>query len=74
MEREVEMLEDRTHRQSQRVGDRQACVAREISKKFEEYARGTLSEVIALFEKKSIKGEIVVVVEGSKSAAKGNRE
>lgn len=56
------------------LGDRQACVAREISKKFEEYQRGTLSEVIAYFEKKSVKGEIVVVVEGAKSAAKGKRE
>jgi len=55
------------------LGDRQACVARELTKKFEEYARGTLSEVLTHFEKKSVKGEIVVVVEGARSAQKGNR-
>ncbi len=45
--------------------DRNACAAREISKMYEEFIRGTLEEVKAALEAKpSIKGEFVVVVEG----------
>ncbi|WP_337040628.1 16S rRNA (cytidine(1402)-2'-O)-methyltransferase [Emticicia sp. 17c] len=44
--------------------DRQACVSREITKMFEENVRGTLSEIITNFANRSIKGEIVIVVEG----------
>ncbi|MBD3403224.1 16S rRNA (cytidine(1402)-2'-O)-methyltransferase [candidate division GN15 bacterium] len=47
------------------LGDRPACVAREISKKFEEFVRGKLSAVIAAFAGRSVKGEIVVVVAGN---------
>ncbi|MBO6575731.1 MAG: 16S rRNA (cytidine(1402)-2'-O)-methyltransferase [Rhodothermales bacterium] len=46
--------------------DRPACVAREISKQFEEYLRGTLSELHSLLsERTKVKGELVVVVGGS---------
>lgn len=44
--------------------ERQASVSREISKRFEETLRGTLSELATLFATKSIKGEFVVVVAG----------
>jgi len=44
--------------------DRQACVSREITKMYEENVRGTLSEIIANFACRSIKGEIVIVVQG----------
>ena len=47
------------------LGDRPACVAREISKKFEEFLRGSLGELAALTEKRTLKGEIVVVVGGN---------
>jgi 16S rRNA (cytidine1402-2'-O)-methyltransferase len=43
---------------------RSACVSRELTKIHEENARGTLEELIAHFREKSIKGEIVIVVEG----------
>lgn len=46
------------------LGDRPVCVAREISKKFEEFSRGTLSEVIGSFKSRAVKGEIVIVVAG----------
>lgn len=46
-------------------GDRPACVAREVSKKFEEYARGSFSDIIKRFAGRSVKGEIVVVVAGN---------
>ncbi len=46
--------------------DRQCCVSRELTKKFEENARGTLQEVHDHFNTKTVKGEIVIVVEGKK--------
>ena len=44
--------------------DRHCCVSRELTKKFEENARGTLQEVHDHFNAKTVKGEIVIVVEG----------
>lgn len=37
------------------------CVARELSKKFEEYAHGTPTEVLTYFSEKGVKGEITLV-------------
>lgn len=45
--------------------NRQCCVSREISKKFEENVRGTLKEVLEHFTMKPAKGEIVLVVAGN---------
>jgi 16S rRNA (cytidine1402-2'-O)-methyltransferase len=47
------------------LGDRQACLAREISKKFEEFLRGKLSEISNRLAGRSVKGEIVLVVAGT---------
>ena len=44
--------------------DRQCCVSRELTKKFEENKRGTLKEVHDHFNSKTVKGEIVIVVSG----------
>ncbi|MEI9934702.1 MAG: 16S rRNA (cytidine(1402)-2'-O)-methyltransferase [Ferruginibacter sp.] len=44
--------------------NRQCCVSRELTKKFEENKRGTLQEVYDHFNSKTVKGEIVVVVQG----------
>jgi len=51
---------------AERLGpERQACVAREISKLHEEFIRGSLSEIIHnLEERPKIKGEITLVVSG----------
>lgn len=46
------------------LGDRQACVAREISKKFEEYRRGSLGDLSSFYAERTVKGEIVIVVAG----------
>lgn len=43
---------------------RQCCVSRELTKKFEENKRGTLQEVLDYFTAKTVKGEIVLVVQG----------
>src|SRR6267143_503860 len=41
---------------------RQVVLARELTKKFEEFLRGTAAELLALLEKRSLKGEFVVLV------------
>lgn len=46
-------------------GDRKASVARELTKKFEEVNRGTLTELEELYRQKEPKGEIVLVIEGA---------
>lgn len=46
------------------LGDREACVAREISKMHEEYLRGKVSEILTKIGGKKVKGEIVLVVGG----------
>ena len=51
--------------------DRQACVAREISKVFEEFKRGNLQELADYYTEKGVKGEIVLIVEGKKKEEEG---
>lgn len=43
---------------------RQCCVSRELTKMFEENARGTLQEVMHHFKQKTVKGEIVIIIQG----------
>ena len=45
--------------------ERKASLSREISKKFEETLRGTLTELAEIAEKRNLKGEMVLVVEGN---------
>lgn len=47
------------------LGDRQAAVCIELTKKFEKTHRGFLSELVASFAGHAIKGEVVVVIAGS---------
>src|ERR1700730_16427219 len=42
--------------------DRQLCVARELTKKFEEFRRGAASELLAHYEAHPPKGEIVFLI------------
>ena len=44
------------------LGDRPAVVCRELTKLHEEIIRGTVSELIAYFSKKDVKGEIVLLI------------
>jgi len=44
--------------------DRNCSVSRELTKMFEENKRGTLHQVAEYFKTKTVKGEIVIVVEG----------
>jgi len=45
--------------------ERRLCVARELTKKFEKYRRGTARELLAHYERRSPKGEIVLVIQGA---------
>ena len=47
-------------------GNRNVCLARELTKINEEFIRGTLDELVTLDEA-TIKGEIVLIVEGNKN-------
>lgn len=51
--------------------DRPASLSREISKKFEETARGTLQELYEKFKEEETKGEIVIVVGGMEKESNG---
>ena len=44
--------------------DRMLCVARELTKKFEEFRRGTAAELLAHYEAHAAKGEITFLVAG----------
>ena len=55
----VDMLKDML----EILGDRNIVLARELTKKFEEYIRGKISDV--LLDVENFKGEMVVIVEGS---------
>lgn len=50
--------------------ERKACVCREISKIYESFHRGTLSELLSYFTANPPKGEIVVIVEGRQAHPK----
>lgn len=45
------------------LGNRHICLARELTKKHEEFIRGTLEEVLEIVE--DLKGEMVIIIEGS---------
>jgi 16S rRNA (cytidine1402-2'-O)-methyltransferase len=49
-------------------GERNICLARELTKAFEEYTRGSLDEVLS--SEITLKGEFVIVVQGKKEEKK----
>ena len=54
--------------------DRLASVSREISKIYEENIRGTLAEIIHYYEHATLKGEIVIVVQGKEKEKEKNKK
>jgi len=48
------------------LGDRNICIARELTKKFEEVSRGKITELIKKFSLSKPRGEFVIVIEGEK--------
>ena len=59
----VESLEDILSE----LGDRQICVAREMTKMFEEYWRGNVSGALAYFRSQPARGEFTIVVSGAQN-------
>jgi 16S rRNA (cytidine1402-2'-O)-methyltransferase len=59
-------LESTLHLLSALSPDRQLVVARELTKKFEEFRRGSAQTLAESFQQKRIKGEIVLVISGTR--------
>jgi 16S rRNA (cytidine1402-2'-O)-methyltransferase len=46
------------------LGDREVCVARELTKRYQEVKSGSITEIINFYQKNIIKGEIVLLISG----------
>ncbi len=62
-------LDDTLKSMAEALGDRQAVVALELTKRFERTFRGSLSELAARFADEDTKGEAVIVVAGASGPA-----
>jgi 16S rRNA (cytidine1402-2'-O)-methyltransferase len=51
------------------AGDRLAVVARELTKQFEEFKRGSVAELAAVYKDADPKGEVVLIVAGAEKPA-----
>jgi 16S rRNA (cytidine1402-2'-O)-methyltransferase len=57
-------VEKLLHELQEHVAGRQVVLARELTKKFEEYLRGTPAQLLEVLKQRSLKGEFVVMVAG----------
>ena len=64
----VESLEDLLST----IGDRRICVAREMTKMFEEYWRGNISGAVEYFKSQPARGEFTLVVAGKPKDEEGH--
>ncbi|MGE7916177.1 16S rRNA (cytidine(1402)-2'-O)-methyltransferase [Lysinibacillus xylanilyticus] len=56
------------------LGNRRIVLARELTKKFEEFLRGTLAEAVEWSQTQEIRGEFCIVLEGNDNAEEENNE
>ncbi len=56
------------------LGNRRIVLARELTKKFEEFLRGTLTEAVEWSQSEEIRGEFCIVLEGNSNADEENTE
>jgi 16S rRNA (cytidine1402-2'-O)-methyltransferase len=49
---------------SEILGNRRICLSRELTKRFEEFVRGTISDAVKWSEENQIRGEFCLIVEG----------
>lgn len=56
------------------LGDRLCCVAREISKKFEEFHRNSLSGALAYFSDENPRGEVTLVIRGAEAESEWDED
>jgi 16S rRNA (cytidine1402-2'-O)-methyltransferase len=62
----IHRLQDTLELILETLGDRYIVLARELTKKYEEYIRGNVSEIIPIVSE--LKGEFVIVIEGAKES------
>jgi 16S rRNA (cytidine1402-2'-O)-methyltransferase len=55
------------------LGDRRVTLCRELTKKFEEFLRGSISEMIEHYTGCVIRGEFVIIVQGYEKKSKTHR-
>lgn len=55
-------------------GDRRIVIARELTKKYEEVARGTISKGLELLNKQTAKGEYCIIIEGNKEPTEAKKK
>jgi 16S rRNA (cytidine1402-2'-O)-methyltransferase len=55
-------------------GDREVAICRELTKNYEEFIRGSLSELEEKYRETTLKGEIVIVVEGYGKRVRGEKK
>ena len=58
-------LKDTLKTLHEQLGNRKLVIARELTKRFEEYVRGTIEELASWAEDSTLKGEFCLVLEGS---------
>lgn len=56
------------------LGNRRIVLARELTKKFEEFLRGTVTEAVAWSQTEEIRGEFCIVLEGNQHAEEDLQE
>lgn len=49
----------------EQLGNRQVAIARELTKRFEEYVRGTIDELVTWADENEQRGEFCIILEGS---------
>ncbi|ANB60138.1 16S rRNA (cytidine(1402)-2'-O)-methyltransferase [Anoxybacteroides amylolyticum] len=59
-------LEDTLLVMQEVLGERKLALCRELTKRFEEFIRGTMSEVMEWVKQREVRGEFCIVVEGAK--------
>jgi 16S rRNA (cytidine1402-2'-O)-methyltransferase len=52
------------------LGERDACLCRELTKIHEEFIRGTLSEISKIAEERTLKGEMVLLISAASDAGR----
>lgn len=56
------------------AGERQAVVARELTKRFEEFKRGSVAKLASVYGKADPKGEVVLVIAGAEERVVSERD
>ncbi|WP_373894527.1 16S rRNA (cytidine(1402)-2'-O)-methyltransferase [Virgibacillus natechei] len=67
-------LKDTLNVMNEQLGNRQVAIAREMTKRFEEYVRGSMEELVNWVQENELKGEFCIVVEGNSSTELGGQD